>query len=191
MVRPDNPQAPAPILPLEQPKEALSSKGKAGIALAAMLAIATPIYTSVEGTRTLPYKDIVGVWTVCSGDTRDVVPGEAQTPAQCDARTKAILSDFGSGVETAAPGIENSPYEWAAHTIFAANVGMGNYRQSSVRRLYNAGHHRLACRAMRQYRLAGGKVAQGLVNRRDGTDDKIGEYELCNVGAIPADLGAK
>jgi len=163
---------------------------RGGIAVAligAMVAIATPIYVSWEGTRTLPYKDIVGVWTVCSGDTRNVLPGKRVTEAECDARTRAILEEFGAGVARLSPGIEESPYEWAAHTIFAANVGLAAYERSSVRRLYNAGQHRAACRFLRNYRMAGGKVVQGLINRREGTDERIGEYELCLVGAIPAD----
>jgi lysozyme len=153
-----------------------------------MVAIATPIYVGWEGTRTLPYQDIVGVWTVCSGDTRNVVPGKRLTEAECNQRTEAILEEYGEGVAKLSPGIENNPYEWAAHTIFAANVGLGNYGNSTVRRLYNAGQHRLACRHIRDWRKAGGQVVPGLINRRNGTNANVGEYELCLVGAIPADL---
>lgn len=175
------------IQPMDPPPSKVSGKTKAGVGIAAMIAIALPIYTGWEGTKTMPYKDIVGKWTVCSGDTRNVVPGKRLTQQECDQRTKAILNEFGEDVQKDSPGIEKSPYEWAGHTIFAANVGMGNYAKSSVRRLYNAGQHRNACRAIRLYGKAGGKVVTGLLNRRDGTDERVGEYELCLVGAIPAD----
>lgn len=168
-------------------KPPANRKGVAAALLAAMIAIATPVYVGWEGTRTLPYKDIVGVWTVCSGDTRSVVPGKRLTDAECDRRTQAILSEYGSDVAALSPGIERSPYEWAGHTIFAANVGVGAYGRSSVRRLYVQGRHRQACRFIREYRNAGGKPVQGLINRRNGTDARVGEYELCLVGAIPAD----
>jgi lysozyme len=162
-------------------------KGAAAALLAVMVAIAAPVYVGWEGTRTLPYKDIVGVWTVCSGDTRNVVPGKRLTDAECDRRTGAILEEYGSAVAASSPGIDRSPYEWAAHTIFAANVGVGAYRRSTVRKLYNEGKHRQACRFIREYRNAGGKPVTGLINRRNGTDARVGEYELCLVGAIPAD----
>lgn len=160
---------------------------KAGYAalLLAMAASATGIYQSWEGTEHVPYKDVIGVWTVCSGDTRNVGPNTPrQTPEQCAERTKNILLEFGDKVHDLAPGIENSKPEWAAHTIFAANIGMGNYAKSSVLRLYNGGDYRGACRAMRLYDKAGGRVFQGLKNRREGTATMIGEYELCLGGAV-------
>jgi lysozyme len=164
-----------------------SRKGIAAALLAMMLAIATPVYVGWEGVRTLPYQDIVKVWTVCSGDTRNVVPGQRLTEAECDRRTQAILTEFGTDVAALSPGIEHSPYEWAAHTIFAANVGIGAYSRSTVRKLYIQGKHRQSCRFIREYRNAGGRPVTGLINRRNGTDARVGEYELCLVGAIPAD----
>lgn len=163
---------------------------KAGTAAAAaMAAIATPIYVSWEGEELVPYVDIVGVPTVCSGDTRNVTMGRPVTREECSRRTDAIIRDYGAQVAQLSPGIERSPYEWAAHTIFAANVGVGAYGRSSVRRLYAGGQHRAACRFLRQYDKAGGRSVPGLANRRSGTADRIGEYELCLVGAIPADTG--
>lgn len=157
--------------------------GLAGL-LALMTLIATPIYTSWEGTKTLPYKDIVGVWTVCSGDTRNVHPGVRETQESCDKRTSAILEEYGTKVQELSPGIENYPYQWAAHTIFAANVGVGAYGKSSIRRLFNEKKPVQACRALRLYNKAGGRVVVGLQNRRNGDGDRIGEYELCLVDAV-------
>lgn len=166
---------------------ALPKKGLvAGLAL--MVAIATPIYKGWEGTVNMPYKDIVGVWTVCSGDTRNVTPGKRQTDAECDARTEKILNEYGTEVAKLSPGIEEFPYEFAAHTIFTANLGVGTYTKSSVRREYNLGHHRIACRAILLYTKAGGRDVIGLKNRRAGTNDRVGEYELCLADAIHNDI---
>jgi lysozyme len=153
-------------------------------AVAGMALLATPIYTMWEGNKEIPYKDIVGVWTVCSGDTRNVVPGVRQTPKQCAERTQNILVEYGSSVVTMSPGIEKYPYEWAAHTIFSANIGLSAYGKSSIRRLYNEKKYVEACRAMRLYDKAGGRVVLGLVNRRAGEGSRIGEYELCLGGAV-------
>ena len=160
-----------------------------GAALAAMTLIATPIYVGWEGEKLTAYQDIVKVWTICSGDTRDVHAGMSLTREQCRARTQKILYDFGTDVAKLSPGIEASPLEWGSHTIFAANVGTGAYAKSSIRRLYNAGDFRGACRAMRLYDKAGGRVVRGLQNRRGGTPTMIGEYELCLGGAVPRTLG--
>lgn len=50
---------------------------------AVALALAAPFVASWEGKRNAPYRDIVGVWTVCYGDARNVTPGKRQTDAQC------------------------------------------------------------------------------------------------------------
>lgn len=156
--------------------------------LALMVAIATPIYIGHEGEETLPYQDIVGVWTVCSGDTRNVEPGIRLTEEECAERTQKIMEEYGTAVAKVNPSIVNYPYQWAAHTIFAANIGVGGYSRSSILRLDKAGKHRLACRALRKYKYAGGKVVIGLVNRREGTDQKVGEYELCLADAVERDI---
>lgn len=37
-----------------------------------------------EGRSLVAYKDPVGVWTICDGETLDVKPGERRSEAQCD-----------------------------------------------------------------------------------------------------------
>jgi lysozyme len=160
-----------------------------GAAMAVMVAIATPFYTGWEGVRTTAYRDIVGVWTICAGDTRNVSPGMRVTMEECNRRTAAIMDEFGESVRRDSPTVVNHPHIWASLTSFAANVGKAGYRNSSVRRLYDAGQYRAACRRMRAFRLAGGRVVQGLINRREGTDDRMGEYELCLADAIRLELG--
>ncbi|MCW2411996.1 MULTISPECIES: glycoside hydrolase family protein [unclassified Sphingobium] len=153
----------------------------------AMLAIAVPFGISWEGMKLNPYKDLVGVWTVCGGATH--VPMRPYTEAECREITLAQYRDFGEGVRASAAGIDREPWQWASHTTFASNIGISAYARSSVRRLFVQGRYVEACRAMRLYKYAGGKVVAGLVYRREGKDRRIGEYELCMVGAVPAELG--
>lgn len=160
-----------------------------GAALAAMALIATPIYEGWEGKRNIPYQDIVGVWTVCSGDTRNVVRGVRLTDEQCRERTEKILQEYGTAVAEANPAIVNYPLQFASHTIFAANVGVGAYKKSSVLRLSLQGKQRAGCRAMLLYDKAGGRVVVGLKNRRAGTSERLGEYELCLAEAVERDMG--
>lgn len=156
--------------------------------LAAMVAIATPIYIAHEGTRYVPYKDVVGVLTVCSGQTQGV-ENRRYTKEECDKETDKIMEEYGIAVARVNPAIVNYPSQWASHTIFAANVGKTRYKKSTVLSLDLQGHHRLACRYIRNYKYAGGKVFDGLINRRNGTNEKIGEYELCLADAVERDLG--
>lgn len=164
--------------------------GAAAAAIAAMALIATPIYQTFEGTRNTPYKDIIGKWTVCSGETR--VEMRKYTDAECAEMTRKILEDdFGPAVAKLNPTIVDYPVSFAGHTTFAANIGMAAYQKSSVLRLDLQGKHREACRAMRLYDKAGGKVVTGLTNRREGTPSMVGEYELCLADAVERDLGLK
>ncbi len=159
--------------------------GAAGVGAAAMLAIASIFTPMWEGTETKPYWDSIGkVWTVCTGETN--VPMREYSEAECRQMFGKSFKGYADKVAQLSPGIEKSPYEWAAHADLAYNVGVGAYSNSSVRRLYNAGNGVQACRNMRLYRVAGGKVIQGLVNRREGEGNRLGAYELCLGGAVPA-----
>lgn len=169
-------------LPSNSPKATAAAALLAGTA-----AIFTPFYTMWEGTKLSAYLDSVGVVTICSGDTRNVKMGMRVTQEECDRRTKNIFDEYGAAVKRAMPGVENSPFEWAAYTSFHANTGA--IERATIRRLFNADKRVEACRFIRKYRFAGGRELNGLIFRREGEGTRVGEYELCLVGAVPADLG--
>ena len=169
-----------------------SKKKKVGIAaaaVAAMVAIATPVITTWEGVRTDPYRDSVGVATVCVGETRVVM--RSYSLQECKAMLAGAIPDYAIPVAKLSPGIEDSPYEWAAHTSLAYNIGVGAYGKSSIRRLFNQGERRAACRFFARYNRAGGRVLKGLDFRRNGDGQRIGEIEVCMVGAVQAELTAQ
>ena len=167
------------------PKSSATAK-KAGLGAALMLLIAAPFVATWEGKSNTPYLDSVGVSTVCYGETR--VQMRNYTDAECAELLREGLEDFGKEVARLSPGIENSPYEWAAHTSFAYNIGIGAYAKSSVRRLFNQGDRVGACRFMTRFKYAGGRILAGLQYRREGEGRRIGESELCLVGAVPAQM---
>lgn len=166
-----------------QPRRRIS---KGGGLVAAMLLVATPFVATWEGKSNVPYLDSVGVSTVCFGETR--VAMRNYTDAECAELLREGLEEFGAEVARLSPGIEKSPYEWAAHTSFAYNIGTGAYARSSVRRLFNAGDRVGACRFMTRFKYAGGRILAGLQYRREGEGRRIGEAELCLVGAVPKQM---
>lgn len=160
--------------------------GKGSALMAAMVLVATPFVATWEGKSNVPYLDSVGVKTVCYGETRVEMRGYSDE--ECARLLADGLRQFGVVVARLSPGIEDSRYEWAAHTSFAYNIGTGAYARSSVRRLFNQGDRVGACRFMTRFKYAGGRVLAGLQYRREGEGRRIGEAELCLVGAVPKQM---
>jgi lysozyme len=150
--------------------------GAASLALAAAAAI-SPVWESV---RLEPYRDPIGVWTVCGGETH--VPMRRYTEKECAEIDGRRMRSRLEEVRKVNPGIAADPYQWAAHTSLANNIGIANYTRSSTLRLYKQRRKREACEAMSAWRLAGGKVWRGLVLRRSGDATRLGEIELCKTG---------
>lgn len=122
-----------------------------------------------EGKANDPYKDIVGVWTVCRGETH--VAMRHYTDAQCDDMFAASLAKHAAPVIERSPELAGHPYQLAAAVSLAYNVGPANYRKSSVARLFSAGKWREACDGFLAWSYAGGRQVKGLLNRRRAERD--------------------
>ncbi len=119
-----------------------------------------------EGTEYVPYRDVVGVLTVCNGYTGpDIIPGKTYGKAECDALLKKELTEHGLGVLrcTKVPLNQN---QYDAFASFAYNVGVGAYCGSTLLRKLNSGDYTGACHELLRWNKAGGKVYRGLTNRR-------------------------
>jgi lysozyme len=134
-----------------------------GIAAAAII---VPEVGAWEGNRNDPYRDIVGIWTVCRGDTADVVPGRRETDAECDARFERQLIAHAKPVMACVPALKDRPNQLAASVSLAYNIGPAAYCRSNVAKRFNAGNWRGGCDAFLAWRFAGGREIRGLVNRR-------------------------
>jgi lysozyme len=147
------------------PQRKAATAGGAAAAIAAAALIATPLIERWEGTKTEPYRDMVGVWTVCTGETR--VEMRRYTPAECrDMLGSAIRSDYGLGVLRAVPALEKRPRQLAASISLSYNIGVAAFARSTVARRFNAGDWRGGCDAFLMWRFAGGREVRGLLNRR-------------------------
>ncbi|MEW4468992.1 lysozyme [Parasphingorhabdus sp. JC815] len=154
------------IEPMQPDKKPVSKKQMgAGAAIVAMLAIATPFVASWEGKSNDPYKDIVGVLTVCYGETRNI-QHRRYSDAECSAMLQDGLGDFGEAVAKRNPELRGHPNQWAAATSLAYNIGKSAYNRSTVAKRFEQGRWRSACDNFLSWKYAGGRVVKGLVNRR-------------------------
>ncbi|SMP41237.1 lysozyme [Serratia sp. CC22-02] len=140
------------------------------------IAIAAVLIPSLEGVEYKPYRDVVGVLTVCYGHTGpDIIPDKTYTEAECKAMLDKDLVPFARSVERSVK-VPASEYQKAALISFSYNVGVKAFESSTLLKKLNAGDSRGACDEMRRWNKAGGKVWKGLINRREV------EREICNWG---------
>lgn len=149
--------------------------GIVGMATAVALGVATPLVADFEGLRLGAYLDPVGIPTACYGTTRGVKLGQQFTKEQCDILLSQELSAAIATVDRyAVPKL--TQYQYAAFGSFVYNVGEGNFKNSTLLRLLNAGDIIGACNQLPRWVYAKGIKLPGLVRRREA------ERRLCLYG---------
>lgn len=134
-------------------------------AVAVFAVAATPLVSKWEGLRTHAYQDVVGVWTVCYGETKGVKAGDSYTKAECETMLRKELRSYAAGLGKCL----NAPLPEGAAVAFLSwtyNVGVGAACKSTAVRKANAGDLFGACDELLRWNKAGGRVVPGLVNRR-------------------------
>jgi len=114
------------------------------------------------------YADIVGVWTICDGDTKGVRPGMRETEAGCTARLERQLVAHAKPVIACVPGLAGQGREnqLVASVSLAYNIGTSAFCRSTAARRFNAGNWRGGCDAFLLWDKAGGQRIRGLALRR-------------------------
>jgi lysozyme len=150
-----------------------------GLATGAALAISVPFIAGWEGKSNDPYKDIVGVSTVCYGETR--VAMKKYTDKECEEMLSKGVEEFMKPILVSTPTLQERPYELAAATSLSYNIGQRAYEKSTVRRLFLQGRFKEGCRAFLAWNKARrmGRLVEvkGLTNRRKA------EVNLCLKGS--------
>jgi len=158
---PDTVQSPVKIQPMEQGKGNAKLVATVGGGAALLL---TALVSQFEGKRNDPYQDIVGVWTVCYGETR--VQMKRYSDAECKDMLQSGIADFAEPVLARNPELKGHDPQLSAAVSLAYNIGPANYRKSSVARLFSAGQWKQACDAFLRWSYAGGRQVKGLLMRR-------------------------
>lgn len=122
-----------------------------------------------EGDRLTAYPDPAthgDPWTIGYGHTGpDVTPGLTITQDQAVLLLRSDLDKFEEGVKEKLTG-DTSDNQFSAMVSLAYNVGLGNFRSSSVLRFHNEGQYAQAADAFLLWDKAAGQVMAGLLRRR-------------------------
>jgi lysozyme len=142
-----------------------------------------------EGFRSQAYRDATGVWTVGYGHTSmagspAVAAGLTVTRQQAGEILAADVDKFARQVE-ASLHVKLTDSQFAALVSFAYNVGVSNFRSSSVLRAVNARDFAAVPRRLQLWNKAGGRALPGLVARRAAEAQLFLKDESASRGPAP------
>ena len=132
---------------------------------AAVLAVCIAVVGTFEGVRTIAYRDVVGVPTICFGETRGIKMGDAKTMAECREMLGTALVEFSAGVDRCLK-VKVPDRTYVAFVSFAYNVGVSAFCRSTLVKRANAGDLVGACNQLTRWNRAGGRIIRGLTRRR-------------------------
>lgn len=133
------------------------------------LAHAVALIKKWEGCKLEAYPDPGtggAPWTIGYGATGPgIVKGVRWTQRQADDRLAVDVDRFLKGVRSVLKK-SASDAQLGAMTSLAYNIGVGAFRDSTLLRKFNAGDIAGAAEQFARWNRAGGRVMQGLSNRR-------------------------
>ncbi|MEQ1318929.1 lysozyme [Acinetobacter guillouiae] len=122
-----------------------------------------------EDLRLKAYDDGVGVWTIGYGTTAingvAVKKGDTCTAEQAKSYMAQDLKKFESAVNTSVK-VPLNQNQFDALVSLTYNIGTGAFKDSTLLKKLNAKDYKGAAAQFDRWNKGGGKVMQGLVNRR-------------------------
>lgn len=119
-----------------------------------------------EGCKLTAYQCSAGVWTIGWGSTgQGIAKGVKWTQEQADKRLHDDVHRFAKGVFGSVTQAA-TPAQLGAMISLAYNIGISAFRSSTLLRKFNAGDVSGAGGQFVRWNRAGGKVIDGLTNRR-------------------------
>ncbi|MCX9472293.1 lysozyme, partial [Vibrio cholerae] len=99
---------------------------------AGAIAIAVSLIKPFEGVEYVPYRDVVGVLTVCYGTTGpDVIEGKTYTQKECDYFLQRDLNEIEKAILPMIRPALPEPTKAALYS-FTYNVGVGAFSKSTL-----------------------------------------------------------
>jgi lysozyme len=141
-----------------------------------------------EGCRTQAYQDPVGVWTIGYGHTSmagspEVTSGLAISGEEARTILCRDLEVFSSRVRASIRTLLNDN-QFSALVSFAFNVGLGNFRESSVLTAVNSGDFGSVPLRLALWVKAGGTILPGLIRRRAAEGALFIQPDACAVASM-------
>lgn len=162
----------------------MSKLKQAAAGFAVVVAFATTFIAPWEGLRRNAYLDVVGIPTVCYGETRNVKMGDKYTTAECEAMLRARVAEIAAAVDRCIPDDVPAKSRAMFYSL-AYNIGPGDKRtgkgfcySKTIQSAFARHDYKAACDGLLLYNRAGGKVVAGLNNRR------VAEHAVCLKGLV-------
>ena len=152
-------------------------KKLAAMGLSSALILSGVLLAPWEGLRNKAYVDVVGVYTICYGETSGVKRGDYKTDEQCLESLAEELSIHNDKMMRYVK-VPLTDYQQAAFLSFTYNVGAGAFSKSTLLKKLNSRDYVGACNELSKWVFAGGKKYNGLVKRREA------ERKVC-LGELP------
>lgn len=110
-------------------------------------------------------------WTIGYGSTTDesgnpIAPGTIWTRRRAEDRFAMDVDKFAAGVRSALDGAPATENQFAAMVSLAYNIGLMNFRNSTLLRKHKAGDYAGAQSEFARWNKAAGRVMAGLTRRR-------------------------
>lgn len=160
--------------------QSVSRKKLLTLGLSSALALAASnLVIPFEGLVKKSYVDPVGIITACYGHTgKELKLGQTFSDNECLEHLARDLDSHNREMMASIKVPVNVNHQ-AAFLSFTYNVGVGNFRKSTLLKKLNDGMYQEACQELTKWVYAGGRKMQGLVNRRQA------EYKLCMSNLNP------
>lgn len=129
--------------------------------------LASPLVKRFEGCKLVAYRCPANILTIGYGHTGpDVTDGLKWTQAQADA---ALDKDLQKALDQARAVIKSTltDKQMAAIVSFVFNLGIGNFKSSTLLKMLNAHNFAGAVNEFSKWNKGGGVVLPGLVKRRE------------------------
>lgn len=118
-----------------------------------------------EGLRLRAYQCSANVWTIGFGHTTGVRPGDVITSEQADEFLRQDVAEAERAVSRFVR-VPLTQFQFDALVSFVFNLGVENFRTSTLLKKLNVGHYDSAVQEFGRWIHAGGKILPGLVRRR-------------------------
>ena len=119
-----------------------------------------------EGYSDKAYQDIVGIWTIGFGTTKDVKPADKIDPVKALQRKAEDIVKFEGAIKQCVT-VPLHQHEYDAYVSLAYNIGPGAFCNSTLVKRLNQQDYAGACREILRWNRAGGRVVKGLAVRRE------------------------